>query len=44
MRSGSTPPELNPDNPKYRAAISLWKKLPLNLTKLIGPSIIKNLP
>lgn len=44
MRSGATMPELNPKNPKYRAAITIWKRLPLNLTKLIGPSIVKNLP
>ncbi|OGW36512.1 MAG: hypothetical protein A2010_12860 [Nitrospirae bacterium GWD2_57_9] len=44
MRKGTTLPELNPNNPRYRAAISLWKKLPLNVTKLLGPSIVKNLP
>ena len=44
MRSGKALPELNPDNPKYRAAIALWKKLPVNVTELIGPAIVKNLP
>lgn len=44
MKSGAALPRLNPNNPKYRAAISVWKKLPINLTKLIGPSIVKNLP
>ncbi len=37
-------PELNPTNPKYRLAISIWKRIPVSLTKLIGPSIVKNLP
>lgn len=37
-------PELNPTNPKYRLAIHIWKRLPVSLTKLIGPSIVKNLP
>ncbi len=44
LRNGDGLPELNPKNPKYRAAISLWKKLPVGLTKLIGPQIVKNLP
>jgi FemAB-related protein (PEP-CTERM system-associated) len=44
MRSGKGMPELNPHNPKYRAAIALWKRLPVTVTKLIGPSIVKNLP
>ncbi|MBI5235104.1 MAG: FemAB family PEP-CTERM system-associated protein [Deltaproteobacteria bacterium] len=37
-------PELNPKNPKYRAMINIWKRLPLGLTRLIGPGIVKNLP
>lgn len=37
-------PEINPSNPKYRKAIDLWKKLPVWLTKIIGPGIIKNIP
>jgi len=37
-------PELDPTNPKYRLAIALWKKLPLPLTRLIGPGIVKHLP
>jgi FemAB-related protein (PEP-CTERM system-associated) len=44
LREGGPLPELNPHNPKYRAAIALWKKLPVGLTKLIGPSIVRNLP
>jgi hypothetical protein len=37
-------PELNPRNPKYRAMINIWKRLPLGLTRLIGPGIVKNIP
>jgi FemAB-related protein (PEP-CTERM system-associated) len=44
MRQGDQLPELNPDNPKYAMAIWLWKRLPVSLTKWIGPSIVKNLP
>lgn len=44
MRNGKTMPELNPRNPKYKMAINIWKRLPLPLTNLIGPAIVKNLP
>jgi FemAB-related protein (PEP-CTERM system-associated) len=37
-------PELNPSNPKYRLSISVWKRLPVPLTRLIGPSIVRNIP
>lgn len=44
LRDGGTMPELNPNNPKYKMAIRMWQKLPLFITKLIGPAIVKNLP
>ena len=44
LRDGGPFPELNPNNPKYQRAISVWKKLPLALTTWIGPSIVRNLP
>jgi len=44
IRNGSSLPELNPDNPKYKRAIDIWKKLPVRLTRWIGPSLVKNLP
>lgn len=36
-------PELNPLNPKYRIFINAWKRLPLTVTRLLGPHIAKNL-
>lgn len=36
--------DVRPDNPKYRRKIELWKKLPLWLTRLIGPRIIRGVP
>jgi FemAB-related protein (PEP-CTERM system-associated) len=36
--------ELNPGNPKYQAAIRFWRCLPVSLTKLIGPPIVRNIP
>lgn len=37
-------PELNPNNPKYALAINIWKRLPVTVTKWIGPCIVRNLP
>ena len=37
-------PNLNPANPKYKLLIEAWKRLPLGLTKLLGPPIVKYLP
>ena len=36
VRSRSLP-DLSPNNPKYRAFIGIWKRLPLPLATLIGP-------
>jgi len=44
MRNGGPLPELNPRNKKYRLAIEVWKRMPVSLTKLLGPAIVKNLP
>lgn len=43
-KTGGALPELNPNNPKYKAAIEVWRRLPVAMTRLIGPSIVKNLP
>lgn len=43
LESGEVP-ETNPDNPKYRLAISVWRNLPVWLTNIIGPLIVKNIP
>jgi FemAB-related protein (PEP-CTERM system-associated) len=37
-------PQLNPTNPKFKWMIETWKRLPLTLTKLIGPPVVKYLP
>jgi serine/alanine adding enzyme len=44
LRNGGRLPELNPKNPKYQMAIKIWKKLPVPITNIIGPKIVKNLP
>ena len=35
-------PEINPLNPKYRAFIALWKRLPLPVANAIGPHLARN--
>ena len=37
-------PNLNPTNPKFELMIAAWKRLPLGVTKLLGPMIVRNLP
>jgi len=44
LAAGQEVPKMNPDNPKYKLVINAWQKLPVWLTKIIGPSIVKNLP
>ncbi len=36
-------PQNNPMNPKYRAFISLWRKLPIAVANRLGPHIVRNL-
>jgi FemAB-related protein (PEP-CTERM system-associated) len=38
------PPELSPRNPRYRAAIVLWRCLPLCLTNSVGPYVVRGIP
>ena len=40
---GSTAREINPLNPKYRARISVWRKLPLPLANRLGPFLSRGL-
>lgn len=44
LPEGAALPELNPENPRYGLAIRIWRKLPVGLTKLLGPPIVKRLP
>ncbi|WP_049631527.1 FemAB family XrtA/PEP-CTERM system-associated protein [Cellvibrio sp. pealriver] len=37
-------PEMNPDNPKLKIFVALWKWLPLWAANLLGPHIIKGIP
>ena len=41
---GRVVPDLSPRNSRYRLAIGIWKRLPVALAKVIGPSIVRNIP
>jgi FemAB-related protein (PEP-CTERM system-associated) len=36
-------PEINPLNPKYQAMIAAWRRLPLAVTKILGPMIVRSI-
>jgi FemAB-related protein (PEP-CTERM system-associated) len=44
MPAGAVMPELNPDSPKYRMAIDTWRRLPVSVTRMIGPSLARCIP
>ena len=44
LPEGNALPNLSPQNPKYKMAISLWRNLPLAVTNVVGPSIVRYLP
>lgn len=37
-------PRMSPVDGKFRIAVSLWKWLPLPLTKIVGPKVIRRIP
>ena len=43
LKSGHAMPDHNPLNPKYRTFIAAWKRLPLPLANLLGPSIVRGI-
>jgi lipid II:glycine glycyltransferase (peptidoglycan interpeptide bridge formation enzyme) len=36
--------EMRPDNPRFQRAIGIWQKLPLSLTRFLGPRIVRGIP
>ena len=43
LRRGDAVPQNNPSNPKYRAMIALWRRLPVGVANAIGPRIVRGL-
>src|SRR5437867_6994286 len=44
LRNGGALPEISPQNPKFRLAIEVWKRLPVTITQIVGPAIVRNIP
>lgn len=36
--------DLRPDNPRYQRLIRLWQRLPVRLTRWLGPPIVRGIP
>lgn len=43
LAPGAAIPENNPNNPKYRLFIALWKRLPVPVANLLGPPLVRGL-
>jgi FemAB-related protein (PEP-CTERM system-associated) len=37
-------PNLSPSNPRFEMAIAVWKRLPVALTRALGPTLARSLP
>jgi FemAB-related protein (PEP-CTERM system-associated) len=44
LADGHQMPNLSPSNPKMHLAVETWKRLPLPLTKVLGPRLTRYLP
>jgi len=44
MSNGGPLPDLSPSNAKFKLAIAVWQRLPLFVSKLLGPSIVRFIP
>jgi FemAB-related protein (PEP-CTERM system-associated) len=42
--AGGEMPQLNVENPKYKLAIQAWQRLPLWVTRLVGPPLARCIP
>jgi FemAB-related protein (PEP-CTERM system-associated) len=43
VRTGS-PGEMRPENPRYQRLIRIWQRLPVGVTRWIGPKIARGIP
>ncbi len=44
LSQGKAVPALNPQNPKFKMAVRLWKLLPLAVANTLGPRIVRCIP
>jgi len=43
LRNGAVS-DMRPDNPRYQRFIRLWQRLPVAVTRVIGPAIVRGIP
>jgi FemAB-related protein (PEP-CTERM system-associated) len=36
--------DMRPDNPRFERMIRIWRRLPIGLTRLVGPLIVRGIP
>lgn len=44
LATGATLPDHGPTNPKMRLAIAAWQRLPVKLTNVLGPPLVRQIP
>jgi len=44
LAQGATVPDRSPKNPKFSFALEAWKKLPVSVTNLLGPWVVRGIP
>lgn len=44
LADGMPLPDVSPANPKFQAAIEIWKRLPLPVATRIGPHVVRGIP
>ncbi len=44
LLNGSTMPDQSPKNAKFRYAIAAWQRLPVGMTRILGPYIVRSIP
>ncbi len=44
LADGQAMPDLSPKNSRFSAAIAVWQRLPVALTRVLGPAIVRNIP
>lgn len=44
LSNGGALPDISPENSKFKLAIEVWKRLPVSITRMVGPAIVRNIP
>jgi serine/alanine adding enzyme len=44
LKPGTSVPEFRPDNPRFKFATGLWKRLPLAVANGLGPRLVRSIP